>query len=48
MMGLAAFRNHQMVLLMMCTDCHQTKETKALYLFTIATHDQCDTILHFF
>ena len=47
-MRLASFRNHQMVLLMMYTDCHQTKETKALYLFTIATHDQCDTILHFF
>lgn len=47
MMRLASFRNHQMVLLMMYTDC-QTKETKALYLFTIATHDQCDTILHFF
>ena len=42
MMRLASFRNHQMVLLMMYTDCHQTKETKALYLFTIATHDQCD------
>jgi len=33
---------------MMRTDCHQTKETKALYLFSIATYDQCDSVRHHF